>query len=524
VSRSPWRPDLGDGSYRNPIIHADYSDPDAIRVGDDFFMISSSFNSIPGIPLLHSRDLVNWRIVNHVVKRLGWEGYGLPAHGRGIWAPSIRRRGDLFYVYFASPDEGIFVCRTDDPFGAWSEPECVKPCTGWIDPCPFWDDEGRAYLVNAFANSRIGFKSVLRVSRMNDEGTEVLPEGRFVYEGHDRHPTIEGPKLYKRGEYYYIFAPAGGVPQGWQTVLRSTSIYGPYEDRIVLHQGGTDVNGPHQGAWVELESGQSWFLHFQDRGAYGRVVHLQPMVWEDGWPLIGIDIDGDGIGEPVARYAKPDCGVDCRPEEPACSDDFRSPRLGRQWQWQADPGADWHELLPEAGVLRLRGLPYPDAQSPCLMDLPHVLSQKFPAPAFKVEVPIELLEAQEGDCAGLAVLGSDYAALALRSSARGRELVLISGSVRWDQRGRPIPEERRQSIDILGSAPQGRIRLILRVGEGAVCSFFYRIGSGEESAAGPAFMAAPGPWVGAKFGLFCLSASSASSVRADFSAVTVVGA
>lgn len=222
---TPWIADNGDGSFKNPVLFADYSDPDVIRVGEDFFMVASSFNCTPCLPLLHSKDLVNWEIINHVCEHVPAPGYETPRHGCGVWAPSIRYHSGRYWVFFAMPDEGIFMSNTVDPYGQWSVPVCIKNVRGWIDPCPFWDDDGNAYLVNAFANSRIGFKSMLLISRMTPDGTALLDENRFVFDGHDRHPTIEGPKLYKRGDYYYIFAPAGGVTQGWQTVLRSKNIF-----------------------------------------------------------------------------------------------------------------------------------------------------------------------------------------------------------------------------------------------------------------------------------------------------------
>ncbi len=198
--------------------------------------------------------------------------------------------------------------KARNPAGPWTEPLLIKPARGWIDPCPFWDDDGNAYLVHAWARSRSGINSILTINRMTADGTKLLDEGMMVFDGRIHHPTIEGPKLYKHNGYYYIFAPAGGVTSGWQTVLRSRNLYGPYEDKIVMDQGKTAINGPHQGAWVELKSGESWFIHFQDRAAFGRIVHLQPVAWRDDWPVIGVDADGDGKGEPVLSYRKPNVG------------------------------------------------------------------------------------------------------------------------------------------------------------------------------------------------------------------------
>ena len=292
-----WVADLGNGTYKNPILHADYSDPDAIRVGDDYYLTASSFSDIPGLPILHSKDLVNWTIIGHALKKQPpFEVFDKPQHGGGVWAPAIRFHNDEFYIFYPDPDYGIYMVKTKNPAGEWEKPVLVKAGKGWIDPCPLWDDDGNAYLVSAFAGSRAGFKSVIIVSKMSVDGTKLLDDGVMVFDGHDKHPTIEGPKFYKRNGYYYIFAPAGGVPTGWELILRSKNIYGPYEEKIVLAQGKSPINGPHQGAWVTTQTGEDWFLHFQDRGAYGRIVHLQPMKWVNDFPVIGVDADGDGTG------------------------------------------------------------------------------------------------------------------------------------------------------------------------------------------------------------------------------------
>lgn len=275
-----WTADLGNGTYRNPILYADYSDPDVIRVGGDFYMTASSFAHTPGLPILHSKDLVNWKLIGHAVDRLPGEYDGPVRHGDGVWAPSIRYHDGKFWIFFSAPDEGIYMTTAADPAGPWSPLHLVKEAKGWIDPCPFWDEDGRAYLVHAFARSRSGIKHRLKMCGMKPDGTGLLDDGVIIFDGELDHPTMEGPKMYKRNGYYYIFAPAGGVPTGWQTILRSRDVYGPYEDKIVLQQGSTETNGPHQGGYVELESGESWFIHFQDRDAYGRIVHLQPMRWE----------------------------------------------------------------------------------------------------------------------------------------------------------------------------------------------------------------------------------------------------
>src|SRR5436190_15318878 len=377
-----WVADNRDGTYHNPILHADYSDPDVIRVGDDYYLVASSFNAIPGLPILHSRDLVNWTIIGHGLRRQPpFDVYNSPQHGNGVWAPAIRFHNGEFFIFYPDPDYGIYMIKAKDVSGPWSEPLLIKSAKGWIDPCPFWDDDGKAYLVSAFARSRSGIKSILVISRMSDDGTKLLDAGTLVFDGHEHDPTVEGPKLYKRNGFYYIFAPAGGVENGWQLALRSKTIFGSYERRVVLAQGKTKINGPHQGAWVETQTGESWFIHFQDKGPYGRIVHLEPMNWNNDWPVIGVNVNSDGTGEPALTYRKPNVGKPSPVTTPQDSDEFNESQPGLQWQWQANPQSNW--ALPSAafGFVRLHNVPMPSGGKN-LWDVPNLLLQKFPAPSF----------------------------------------------------------------------------------------------------------------------------------------------
>jgi len=179
---------------------------------------------------------------------------------------------------------------------------------------------------------------------MSPDASRLLGDGKTVFHEPVRHPWLEGPKFLKKGKWYYIFAPAGGVATGWQMALRSRAIYGPYKDKIVLEQGATSINGPHQGALVDLPSGEWWFVHFQERQPYGRIVHLEPVKWKLGWPVIGVDQDGNGIGEPVSHYRKPRVRTAQPIKIPPTSDEFDEPKLGLQWQWHANHRLDWHSL------------------------------------------------------------------------------------------------------------------------------------------------------------------------------------
>lgn len=498
-----WIADNGDGTYRNPILYTDYSDPDAIRVGGDYFMVASSFCNSPAVPLLHSKDLVNWKVINYVVDRLPFPYYDQPMHGCGAWAPSIRFHDGTYYVFIPMPDEGIFMCKTTDPWGKWSEPAYVRKVVGWIDPCPFWDDDGKAYMVTAFARSRIGFKSMLYLSPIEPDCSGVLDDGKFIYDGHETQPTIEGPKLYKRNGYYYIFAPAGGVKPGWQTVLRSKTIYGPYEERIVLHQGSTPVNGPHQGAWVDTPSGEDWFLHFQDVGNAGRIIHLQPMRWVDDWPVIGVN-EEDGCGEPVLRYQKPDTGAVCPVDAPEDSDFFEGGKLGLQWQWNANYREEWYRLGD--GRLTLYAQPVDVDRQLC--DVSSLLLQKWPAPEFEITTCLHLEGLVEGDVAGMVSLGGCYTALAVKRQAGGFSLQQRTGN--WT-----MADEVREELE---GWQQEQIWLKMRVERSEDISFAVSADGEKYRSVGRTTKATPGRWVGVKAGLFVLNETGVhgGSVAADF--------
>jgi beta-xylosidase len=488
-----WQADRGDGTYRNPILHADYSDPDAIRVGEDFYMISSSFTAVPGIPILHSRDLVNWTLVGHALPRLVPEDvFASPQHGGGVWAPALRHHDGRFWIYYPDPDRGISVTTAARAEGPWSAPVLVKGGKGLIDPCPLWDDDGRVYLVHAWARSRAGFANVLTLVELNRDGTTPLDEGHIVIDGNALagYTTLEGPKFYKRNGWYYIFAPAGGVKQGWQSVFRSRQVGGPYEGRIVLAQGRSDINGPHQGALVDTAKGESWFLHFQDLDAYGRVVHLQPVAWRDGWPVIGRDDDGDGTGEPVRTFRKPDVGRAFPVSMPPTSDEFDGPSLGLQWQWQANPVRTWFSLASPRGAIRLNTVPFDKN----LWTSPNLLLQKFPAPAFVATTAITADALNNGDRAGLIVFGADYGWVGVRRMGTAVKIVAAYA---------PAAADGTAEREVIAPAtPADVVYLRASVREGAGVAFSYSLDNRTFAPIGEPFSAKPGKWVGAKVGLF----------------------
>lgn len=501
--------------YENPILYADYSDPDAIRVGEDYFMIASSFSNAPGLPLLHSKDLVHWKVVNYILPEIPEGRYDKPIHGCGVWAPAIRYHEGTYFACFPMPDEGIYMSTATDPFGEWSKAVNIRPGAGWIDPCPFWDEDGRAYLVAGVAKSRIGYKSVLHMVEMQPDGMGLIGEEVKIFDGNENDQlTIEGPKMYKKNGWYYIFAPAGGVKTGWQTVLRSKNVFGPYEYRIVMRQGETKINGPHQGAWVDTVTGEDWFLHFQDVYAAGRIVHLQPMTWEDEWPIIGEKRKGTTYGEPVMRYRKPNVGkVAWNKCTPATSDDFLTTKLGMQWQWNANPKAGWYELNGEGIQLNAVNV---DADVP-YGDVPSILMQKWPAPEFECVTKFRLWGMKDGDITGIMSLGTTYGLLEIRREGTDYVLSFVKGKQHFANSVCDSTEE--NSYEIVRLEEEKTPHLYIKyevecVGKRnlnsrelgfpleIICISYST--DGIDYAMAGQFESVPGRWVGVKNGPFCI--------------------
>ena len=524
-----WCPDLGNGKYKNPVLYADYSDPDAIRVGDDYYLTSSSFGCLPGLQILHSKDLVNWHILGAAIPTMvpPVEIPERPEHGNRVWAPSIRFHNGTYYIFWGDPDQGVFVVRAAHPEGPWSEPLLIKEGKGLIDACPLWDDDGCVYLVHAYAGSRAQLKSVIAICELDSACTRALTPSRIVFDGHEEHETCEGPKFYKRNGYYYIFHPAGGVPTGWQVVQRSKNVYGPYEWRTVLAQGKSNVNGPHQGAWVTTQTGEDWFLHFQDVGAYGRLVHLQPMTWNEDWPVMGVDKDGDGCGEPVQTYRKPNVGATyprCTPQE---SDEFDHFTLQPQWQWQANINEKWAWYAGDKGFVRLYSYPVP-ADYKNLWDVANILLQKSPAPHFTATMKLTFTPDKRyiGERTGLLVMGLDYAGLILEKSDNG--ILLSQVSCKEAKQGTPetlhatvqlTDMSASEAAKVAKATDTDRTTVWLRArftdtgkkiqkSEGShdqmiLCHFSYSLDGKKYQPLGEPFQVREGQWIGAKVGTFC---------------------
>ena len=459
--------DQWDGTYKNPILMADYSDPDVIRVGKKYYMVASDFHFL-GMQVLESDDLVNWKIISQIYRCFDLPGWDDNNHyADGSWAPSIRYHDGKFWVYFCTPEEGLFMSTATDARGPWTPLHCVRQVTKWEDPCPFWDEDGQAYL----GHSLYGAGPII-LHKMSSDGRQLLDDGDTIYKG----PVAEGTKLMKRNGWYYLIIPEGGVGEGWQTCLRSRNIYGPYERKIVLEQGSTQVNGPHQGGLVDTPDDQWWFLHFQLTPVAGRVVHLEPARWVNDWVEMGVDKDGNGVGEPVDVYRKPN--GNSSPSLPQTSDDFNQPSLGLQWQWCHNPHDSFWSLSERKGWLTLIAEP-----SENLKMSHNMLTQKVTGYLSRATVKMDVCKLGNA-FAGLLCMGKEFRGLGVSKEGvyleeNGTRRVVVKGKFKtiW----------LRQDINVERNAFQ----------------FSYSTDGKQYRSIGDAFPMKWGNWKGVRTGLYC---------------------
>ena len=548
-------------NYKNPILFADYSDPDVIRVGTQYILTASSFNYVPGLPILVSEDLVNWELKTYAIEQIEEDGsqgiphedsdavgkrFEIPRHSEGVWAPAIRFHDGMYYIYYGMPDEGIYVVTAKEVCGPWSKPVCVRPAKGFIDPCPYWDDDGKAYIIHAYARSRIGFKSMLGLFEISPDGMKAISEDQFIFDGNDpAHPaiTIEGPKVYRRNGYYYILSPAGGVTRGWQTALRSKDIHGPYELKTVMDQGSTVINGPHQGGLVDGTDGREWFLHFQDRGLYGRICHLQPVTWKEDWPVIGADEDGDGKGEPVPAWSMPE-ESSLKTVLPT-SDTFLNHSIGLQWQWLGNCKESPYADTDYEHGLALRAVNLSDEAEPVLWHSSNVLTQKLVMPEFTFDAEADVRKLCDGNRAGILMMGGQYTCLYVEKEAGSYRMVLAESTGEDQTKTETVlasvqlPDACRMvkfrmvfvRPDRAAVSPHGDVQIINPDAEDLYYSsydaekpelrMYYGVNGGPMTDSTCRFTPSDHTWVGAKTGLFATAKRNAEEGSAVFLSVTI---
>ena len=402
--------DQGDGTYQNPVLPSDYSDLDCIRVGAEYYTISSTFQYSPGVVILHSKDLVNWRILGHVVDditrigpELNWDR--MNRYGRGIWAGAIRYHDGKFWVYFGTPDEGYFMSSAKNPAGPWEPLHCLMNEPGWDDCCPFWDDDGQGYFVGTCFKD--GYKTWL--FKLAPAGRELVKDWRVLLnEGSGR----EANKLYKiNGIYYHLFSEHKPGVERYVMMQRATNVAGPYTERHQLSHAEPAAKEPNQGGIVQAENGDWYFLTHHGNGDWeGRCASLLPITWSNGWPIPGT-IESDGIGGMVwsGRKSVPNTPI----VTPQTDDDFNGPKLGVQWEWNFQPRADKWSLTERPGFLRLHA--FKPLQRDNLKKAGNTLTQRvFRTSTNIVTLALDLRGMADGQVVGLCHYSKDYSTIGVR--------------------------------------------------------------------------------------------------------------
>jgi beta-xylosidase len=426
--------DQGNGSYSNPVLPADYSDIDAIRMGADYYAISSTMQFSPGVIILHSKDLVNWQIIGHVVNdltqispELNWNN--MNRYGRGIWAGSIRYHEGKFWVYFGSPDEGFFMSTAKDPAGPWDPLHKFWGVQGWDDCCPFWDDDGQGYFVAT--NFADNYK--IHLFKMSPDGKEIILESDSVIH---QSKGSEANKLYKfNGIYYHLFSEV--KKEGRVAMMgRSKNIYGPYETRQLNHVDALTDKEPNQGGIIQAQSGEWYFFTHQGTGSWeGRAACLLPVTWINGWPVIG-QIGSDTIGNMIWNANKPVSKSNIM--GPQTDNEFNQSYLPAQWEWNYQPRNEKWSLTDHMGFLRLYAfLPVTSLnkndQRKVLYRAGNTLTQRSMRTAWnEATVKINIGEMENGQFAGLCHFGGTYSTFGIRQIDGNRVLV-------FDDNGKETP-------------------------------------------------------------------------------------
>ncbi len=396
--------DRGDGTYANPVLPADFSDQDAIRIGSDYYAVSSTFQYSPGVVILHSKDLVNWTILGHAVSDitqigpdLNWDK--MDRYGKGVWAGSLRYHAGKFWLYFNTPDEGFFMTTARDPAGPWEPLTSVWRTSGWDDPCPFWDDDGQGYLVTTHYAD--GYK--IHLFKMAPDGKSLLMNSdKAIHQSHGS----EANKLYKiNGLYYHYYSEVQG--EGRVVMMeRAKSLDGPWEMRQLNHVNACIDKEPNQGGLIDLPDGRWYFFTHQGTGDWeGRAACLLPVTWTDGWPVIG-KVGPDGIGNMVWHAPKPITGFPSTQIQ--TNDEFTAKTLATAREWNYQPRADKWSLTERPAWLRLHA--FKPLSPGDFKKAGNTLTQRsVRTPHNSVTVKLDLTGMAEGQQAGFAHYAGPWA-------------------------------------------------------------------------------------------------------------------
>jgi beta-xylosidase len=398
--------DNGNGTYTNPVIWSDFPDNDVIRVKDTYYMVATSMFYFPGVPILKSKDLVNWEYATNAVQEFKQHPFydlnGGNRYAHGQWASSLRYHNGKFYVLFLTLDEGGMLLTADKAEGPWQLHKLPK---AFYDAGLFFDEDGRTYVVHGY--SKLSITEV-------DHNLAPISKDSVIVDKVQR-KGLEGSHVYHVNGYYYIYATYGGG-DGYQVALRSKNIYGPYEEKVVLKD---DMNlpgkGVHQGGLVQTQTGEWWSIIFQDRDGVGRVPTLQPVTWINDWPIVGKN------GKAVVTHTKPNVGRTWPVKVLPTSDEFGGSYLGPQWSWNHNPdNASW-SLTENKGYLRLKTAKIVKA----LPEARNTLTQRMFGPYSIGVAEFKIGNMINGDVCGLGVFQNPYAYVGVAMKNNRKQIIMV---------------------------------------------------------------------------------------------------
>jgi beta-xylosidase len=432
--------DNGDGTYTNPPLYADYPDPDIIRVGQDFYFVTTTFANSPGLTLLHSKDLVNWAFAAHLVERLdGDERFDLKkggAYRHGMFAASLRHHAGMFYVAVTPVNQNTRIYYSKDIKGPWAFHTLDRPA---FDPALFIEPDGKAYIATSG-----GWDGTVTLLTLSSDFSRVTDSRKVHY-----YKGAEGSKLVRRGEYYYLF---NALPSKLALVVsRAKSLLGPWETRPQID----DRSGGHQGAIVDMPDGGWYGFVMVDAGPIGRMTNISPVFWEDGWPVWGTK---EAPGRVPAVAPKPIHGKPVLAL--AASDDFSAPVLGLQWQWNHNPVDGGWSLGERPGFLRLK-----PTEATEFWTARNTLTQKGQGPWSRGVVSLDVGNMKEGDVCGFGTLGKFNGHIAVVGGAGGKlslRMEVIEDTVagrRSDVRVASLPLPVPAPAPASASASAGKLQL-----------------------------------------------------------------
>lgn len=485
--------DMGNGRYKNPIVFADFPDPDVVRVGDTYYMATTTMHHFPGCTLLKSKDMVNWEYCAQPLEQLSAkDNYSLlngqNAYAKGMWACAIAYHDGKFYIMINGNDAGGYVLSATDPEGKWEKKRIDRV---YYDPGMLFDN-GKVYVVCG--------TTTIRMCELDEDFNFIREKTLLTADA-----MLEGCHLYKIGGYYYIYGTYGGWPSG-QTVLRSKDVFGPYEEKMLVEKWiDGQPNTVHQGALIETPSGEWWTILQQDLGALGRMPNLQPVRWQDGWPVIGDN------GVPYTSYTKPATGTGSPRVALPTNDNFRSYPIGMQWEWNHNPDDGAWSLFERPGWLRLKTSGTADR----LTQARNMLTQRIyafhdnPSKASTGTVRLDVTHLQEGDRAGICILQDPYAAIAVEVKDGRRQLVWWKDQLTANDGFTPM--QKTQAVDIDSVV---YLRAAITYGTGKA-QFYYSLDNKTYRTLGyqTAMKYNLSVFVGARFGLFCYNSGEGTEVN-----------